>query len=125
MYYFYDISRYSKEQVAKGFAFSYEIPQESDSNELGLIVGAEFIDGKVVAVEHLVSSSIESIKECSSKMMTGYSTSIYSDLQTGVPVIKISLLSNTDVETYEFFATNSSLSQSQPQSLEQMLINAH
>ncbi len=51
-------------------------------------------------------------------MLTGYSANLYTDVQTEVPVIKISLISKSDVETYEFLANNSSLCQTQPQSLE-------
>ena len=54
LYYFYDISRFSKEQIVKGFSFSYEIPSKNNHSELVLILAAEFLDGRVIAVEHLV-----------------------------------------------------------------------
>jgi hypothetical protein len=52
----YDISKISNERVSKSFAISFGAPTNHNSNEIFLIIGAEYIDGRVFAIEHMISS---------------------------------------------------------------------
>jgi hypothetical protein len=60
MFFFYDISKFSRAQILKGFALSYEIFRQEGS-ELAVFVTSEFNDGKIVTVENLMSSAATNI----------------------------------------------------------------
>lgn len=54
-----------------------------------MLVLSEFSDGKVVAVEHLMSSAVQSIKECNANVLSGYSANIYQEMGSGESVAKV------------------------------------
>lgn len=93
MYFFYDVTNFAKDGVRKAFSLTYDIPRFPESSEIGLLIGVEFNDGKTVAIEHLLSSSVESMKETGSTNLLGYSSQVYSEFSTGEPVVKIVLIS--------------------------------
>ena len=54
---------------------------------------------------------MDNIKECSDNTLTGYSANIYQEAESGIPVAKIQLISNTDVETYDYYLMTQSFSE--------------
>ena len=58
--YFYEISNFDIDTVCKAFAFSYQVITQINS-DVNILLFVEYKNGKIVAVQHAMSNSLDSI----------------------------------------------------------------
>ena len=70
-YYFYEISNFELETVCKAFAFSYQVINDRHS-DVNILLFVEYKNGKIVAVQHALSNSLDTIVKMESENLFGY-----------------------------------------------------